>query len=116
MHELSYVVRFVNSAIRLAEEHQALSVQKLTVQVGEMTDVLPEYLHKYYPDATKGTILEDSILETEPLPARVLCGSCRTEYHPEKETNYLCPQCGSGSGKILAGRHVLLKNVEMEIP
>ena len=114
MHELSYVVRFAERAIAIAKENNAVSVQKLVVQVGEMTDVIPEYLQKYYPEAAKGTILEGSLLETEPLPAKIHCNSCGTDFHPEREQNYLCPACGSGNGKILEGRHVVLKEVVME--
>ena len=114
MHELSYVARFADRAIAIAEEQHAVSVRKLVVQIGEMTDVLPEYLQKYYPEVTDGTILEGSVLETEPLPAKVRCSSCGTEYHPEKETGYLCPVCGSGAGKVLEGRHVVLKEVILD--
>ena len=115
MHELSYVVRFADRAIAIAEQQHAGSVQKLVVQVGEMTDVLPEYLQKYYPEVTTGTILEGSVLETEPLPAKVKCNQCGSEYHPEKENNYLCPACGSPSGKVLEGREVILKEVIVDI-
>ncbi|MBQ2627956.1 MAG: hydrogenase maturation nickel metallochaperone HypA [Eubacterium sp.] len=114
MHELSYVVRFADRAVEIARENNAVSVQKLVVQVGEMTDVLPEYLQKYYPEVTKDTILAGSVLETEPLAARILCGGCGSEFHPSRENNYLCPHCGSGNGKVLEGRHVILKEVIME--
>ncbi|MBQ9062038.1 MAG: hydrogenase maturation nickel metallochaperone HypA [Eubacterium sp.] len=114
MHELSYVVRFADRAIAIAEQQHAASVRKLVVQVGEMTDVLPEYLQKYYPEVAAGTILEGSVLETEPLRAKVKCLQCGNEYHPEKETNYLCPACGSASGKVLEGRQVVLKEVVTE--
>ena len=47
MHEMSYVVRFVNLALQKAQENRAVRVRSLTVSVGEMTDIVPEYLHKY---------------------------------------------------------------------
>ena len=114
MHEMSYVVRFVNLAIQTAEANQAKSVKKITVQVGEMTDVEPYYLKAYYPEAVKNTILEGSELEIETVQAKVYCNECKKEYHPSKENHYLCPECGSGNGRILEGRAVVLKNVEIE--
>lgn len=114
MHEMSYVIRFVNLAIQTAEENRAKSVKKLTVQVGEMTDIEPSYLQKYYPAAVKDTILEGSSLETEQIKAKIHCNECGREYHPTRDLQYLCPVCGSGNGRILAGRSVVLKNVEIE--
>ncbi|MBR1742150.1 MAG: hydrogenase maturation nickel metallochaperone HypA [Lachnospiraceae bacterium] len=114
MHEMSYVVRFVNMAIEAAKENKAVKVKRLLVSVGEMTDVLPEYLNRYYSLAVMGTILEGSVLETKAEPVRVLCTSCGKEYHPEKENGYACPVCQGNAGKVVAGRDVVLEHVELE--
>ncbi len=113
MHEMSYVVRFVNQAIEEANKERASRVARLFVSVGEMTDVLPEYLHKYYPSAVKGTILEGSSLEVETVPVRVVCAGCGKEYHPDREHKYLCPFCSDGNGKVIAGRDVMLEKIEI---
>ena len=89
-------------------------VQKIVVQVGEMTGVIPLYLPRYYPEAIKGTYLEGSELETEDLPAMVQCLDCGTEYHPGVENDYSCPKCKSIQGKVTQGRDVLLKEVVLE--
>ncbi len=115
MHEMSYVVRFVNDALEaLKDEKEKPSVDKVCVSVGEMTDVLPEYLHKYYPQAVKETLLEGSDLEVEMIPVRVVCGGCGSEYHPCRENKYLCPSCGDGNGKVIAGRDVVLERIEIK--
>ena len=123
MHEMSYVVRMVNLAQKTVENELAkeaaatplpFRVKKIVVQVGEMTGVIPMYLHRYYPEAVKGTYLEESELETEDLPAMVHCLDCGTEYHPDIENNYSCPKCKSIQGKVIQGRDVLLKEVVLE--
>ena len=111
MHEMSYVVRFVNQAIEEAKKEQAGHVARLCVSVGEMTDVLPEYLQKYYPMAVKDTILEGSELSVEMVPVRVLCAGCGKDYHPDREHKYLCPHCGDGKGKVIAGRDVVMEKL-----
>ncbi|MEE3467074.1 MAG: hydrogenase maturation nickel metallochaperone HypA [Eubacterium sp.] len=113
MHEMSYVVRFVNQAIESVKNEQAGRVSRLFVSVGEMTDVLPEYLHKYYTSAVEGTILEGSTLEVEMVPVRVQCAGCGQEYHPDREHKYLCPFCSDGNGKVIAGRDVVLEKIEI---
>lgn len=115
MHEMSYVVRFVNLAINTAEQSNAKSVSSITVSVGEMTDVLPEYLQRYYPQVVKGTILEKSKLILQKEPVTVKCLSCGETYHPTKENDYRCPACGSFRGKALSGRDVRLVRIEAEI-
>lgn len=114
MHEMSYMVRLVNKAAESAVERGAARVNRIVVSVGEMTDVLPEYLHRYYPTAVKGTLLEGSVLETRKEPVRIRCGGCGSTYHPGKENSYACPDCGDISGTVVSGRSVVLEQVEME--
>lgn len=115
MHEMSYVVRIVNEAIDRIEEQNSdnLQVRRLCVSVGEMTGVLPEYLKKYYPQAVDHTVLEGSELEVRMVPVRVLCDGCGAEYHPSKSNRYLCPECGSGAGRVIDGRDVILEQIEL---
>lgn len=114
MHEMSYVIRFVNLALQRAKENGAARVRSLTVSVGEMTDIVPEYLHKYYPEAVSGTILEGSELKVEVIPVRIRCTGCGEEYHPEKGNSYACPVCGGFAGEICAGKGMRLEALEME--
>ena len=107
------MVRFVNQAIELAEQRQAKRVKRVFVSVGEMTDVVPEYLHRYYPLAVQNTPLEGSALETRLEPVEVQCGCCECKYHPEKSNGYACPDCHSTQGEITAGRGVVLEQVEL---
>ncbi|MBQ9027837.1 MAG: hydrogenase maturation nickel metallochaperone HypA [Lachnospiraceae bacterium] len=114
MHEMSYVVRFVNLALQKAQENRAVRVRSLTVSVGEMTDIVPEYLHKYYPEAVSGTIMEGSALKVEVIPVRIRCAGCGEVYHPEKGNAYACPVCGDSAGEICGGRGMQLTALEME--
>ena len=115
MHEMSYVVRFAEKAIQAAEEKNASTVISISLSVGEMTGVLPEYLHRYYPKVTKGTILEGSALKTTMVPVTTECSGCKKTYNPTRENKYLCPYCGDGAGRVIAGREVVLENVEIEV-
>jgi len=116
MHEMSYVVRFVNLALNKARENGACGVRSLTVSVGEMTDIVPEYLYKYYPDAVKGTIMEGSALKVEVIPVKIRCAGCGEYYHPERANSYACPVCGSSEGRICEGRGMELKALEIVAP
>lgn len=111
MHEMSYCLKMVNLAIETCKENDIKKVDKILVEVGQMTGVLPYYLQKYYPKAVKDTILEDSTLEVIEVLVQTKCDQCGNIYNPKKEEKYLCPKCGSGMGKVIKGRDVILKQV-----
>ncbi|MEE3420220.1 MAG: hydrogenase maturation nickel metallochaperone HypA [Lachnospiraceae bacterium] len=113
MHEMSTVLRFCNLAIETATEQKARGVEEIVVEVGEMTDILPAYLYKYYPAATKGTILEGSTLTVEKVPVKAECADCGTVFHPDREHDYKCPACGGVRAHVLAGRSVNLREVRV---
>ncbi|WP_051226766.1 hydrogenase maturation nickel metallochaperone HypA/HybF [Butyrivibrio sp. MC2013] len=111
MHELSYITRLCKIAEATAVEQNAKSVDTLSIQVGEMTGLIPEYLQRYYPGVVKGTILDGSKLEIEYLPVKTRCSDCGELYHPCKDNSYLCPNCSSPKGEIINGREFLIKNM-----
>ncbi len=114
MHEMSYVLRFVNLALKRAGENGAVRVHSLTVNVGEITDIVPEYLYRYYPEAVKGTIMEESELRVRVVPVRIRCAGCGKDYHPDRSHSYACPDCGQCEGEILAGKGMSISEITME--
>ena len=118
MHEMSYVVRFVNMALETMEreggEPSDSRARKVVLEIGELTGLVPEYLEKYFKSAIKGTKLEGAELEIEMRPVQALCSDCGVLYKPVRENGYLCPGCGSSRGKIVDGRHANLKQVILE--
>lgn len=114
MHEMSYVVTIVNRALETAEERGASRVRGLTVSIGEMSDVLPEYFEKYFYTAAKETLLEGAELTIRQEPVKVQCAGCGQSYHPDRENHYICPGCGKSEGKVVAGRGIILEQIELE--
>lgn len=112
MHELSYVLNFLEAA---EEELQTRNIQEpvreIAVEVGEMTGIVPAYLERYFPDAKKGTRFENASLNITFIPAEIACETCNTAYHPEPENRYACPNCQSKNGKIIRGRECNLKEI-----
>ena len=113
MHEMSYVVRFVNQALTVANERHASRVTGLVLDIGEMTGIEDDYLRRYYTTAAKGTLLENSTLEIHHVPITAKCDTCGLTYHPSKEHDYLCPDCHSGICHITRGRGAVLRQVKL---
>lgn len=114
MHEMSTMVRMVNLACEMVEKEGGGRLKSLTVSVGAMTGILPYYLKKYFPAASKGTFAEDAVLNVIEVPVKVKCMDCGKVYEPDKEYGRRCPGCGSIRGHILSGRDIVLDQVEIE--
>ena len=111
MHEMSYMIRMVSLAAEVAKENNAESVESIVVEVGKTSGVMPYYMHKYFPEASKGTVIEGAELICEEVPVRAMCEECGKEYEPNRDNDYLCPFCGGRRAHITAGKDVVLKNV-----
>ncbi len=114
MHEMSYISRMVALAIEVAQENNAKKVKEIEILIGKTSGVMPYYMHKYYPDAAKGTILEGAELICKEVPVKALCEECGCEYLPNRENRYLCPVCGGRKAHIIEGKGVTLNNVVIE--
>lgn len=114
MHELSYMIRLAHMASEAAAANHAKSVESVSVSIGTMVGLVPEYMQRYWPTAVKGTILEGSKLVIGEIPVEACCSSCGTVYRPDREHHYQCPVCGSSSGKLLHGREFLIQSITIE--
>lgn len=107
------MARFSNMALDAARKNHAKKVSTVTIRVGQMTGLVPEYLQHYYPQTVAGTMLEGSRLVIEERPVLVRC-ACGNVYTPARDNGYACPKCGGASGKLISGREMDLVSVEIE--
>jgi len=111
MHELSLMATVIETIEKYAKENDARDIESLTLQVGEISSVVPEYLKSCFPIAAKGTILEAAELIIEPVPMRARCLACGNEFIPDAETKEACPSCGGKALKIVSGREFFIKEI-----
>jgi Zn finger protein HypA/HybF involved in hydrogenase expression len=71
MHELSYMIRLARMASEAAAANHAKSVESVSVSIGTMVGLVPEYMQRYWPTAVKGTILEGSKLVIGEIRSRL---------------------------------------------
>jgi len=112
MHELGIVFHIVDSVEKIAVENQLTQVLSITLQVGELSSVVPEYLKECYPAAVdKSELLHDTELKIELVPANFVCHQCYEVFGVTKHKN-VCPDCGSTDTEIISGREMLIKEIE----
>ena len=114
MHELSVVFHTLESVRRIAEENGVRKVNSVTVEIGEVSGVVPSYLTDCWNWAVKKeTVVKDAKIKIERIPAVTYCEDCRREY-PTVQYGRTCPYCSSPRTFLLRGNEMIIKEIEVE--
>lgn len=114
MHELGVVYHIMDTLEEVAKENNLSKIHAVTVEIGEVSTVLPDYLTDCWAWAVKKRpLLENCRMEVERLPAVTFCEGCGQEY-PTVAHGRICPNCGSEKTYLLRGNELNIKEVEVE--
>ena len=113
MHEMALAQGILDVACKIAAEHQAARVLKITVLVGQMTQVEPEALTFGFSALASGTVAEQAELELIRVPLVGRCNDCGGEF-PIVDYCFSCPTCQSVGVSILSGRELRVEHLEVE--
>lgn len=112
MHELGTVMYIIRTVEDCCRENQLTKVASVTLQVGEVSGILPKYLCDCWEWAVKRTeFLKEAALRIEPIEAVTLCTDCGEEYSTVKYAK-ICPRCGSERTYLLRGNEYAIKEIE----
>lgn len=113
MHELGVVFYVVRDVKQVAEENQVEKVASVTLQIGEVSGVVHDYLIDCWNWARKKEpVMEEAELLIEQLDAVSFCEDCRQEY-PTVQYAKTCPHCKSEHTYLLRGNEFLIKEIEV---
>jgi hydrogenase nickel incorporation protein HypA/HybF len=108
MHELSITRSIVEAC---AERAGGARVNRVTVEIGRLTCVLPDALRFCFDVCTEGTSLEGSELEILEIQGRARCRECGKEL---ELSDLLTPcRCGSHDLELIAGQDLRIKEMEV---
>lgn len=115
MHELPVTENILRIVLRYAEEAKAGRVLSVSLRVGEMSDVIDEWLQRYFDYVSKGTLAEGAELKIERAPVIFRCAGCGESFHVNiREVNdVVCPACGGEKASFLSGREFFVKAIEV---
>ena len=77
MHELSIVTYVIEQVDEIARENKLTDIQSVTLEFGEVSGIIPEYLSdcwKWY--AKKTPLIEHTEFKYEIIPAITWCDDC----------------------------------------
>ncbi len=111
MHELGILSAMVKTIEVVAREEKLQRIEKIVLQVGELSGAVPSYLESCYPAAVYKTFLQDTRLELEIVPGIARCNQCGEEFNAVA-CDLQCPACGSRALTALSGRELVIKEIE----
>lgn len=114
MHELGVVFHIADAVVEVAEKNDAVRVHSVTLEIGEVSTVIPEYLIDVWKWHCKRVpILNDCELLVERIHALTYCEDCGTTYDTVPQGK-ICPHCGSGRTYLLTGNEMNIKEIAVE--
>ncbi|MBI1241578.1 MAG: hydrogenase maturation nickel metallochaperone HypA [Nostoc sp. RI_552] len=109
MHELGITQNIV--AI-VSEQAQGGKVQRVVLEIGKLSAILPEAIKFCFDICTQGTVLVGAILEIREIPGLARCRECSAEIPLDKPFG-IC-SCGSMQLDFIAGEELKIKEIEIE--
>jgi len=113
MHELTMAQAILDEAQQQVEAHRAHKVLAIRLQVGELSTAMPEALTFSFEVISKNTCAQDARLDITRVPWRIRCSSCQKEYRVHDRLA-LCPECNSAGGETIAGKELMITEMEIE--
>ena len=112
MHELGTVFYVIQEVEKVVEENHLTQVASVTLEVGEVSGIIPYYLTDCWKWAVeKSQYLKGAELKIETLDAVTYCEDCGKTY-PTVKYAKICPYCGSEHTFLLAGNEYNIKEIE----
>lgn len=94
----------LDRAVAVCEEHGGTKVTKITLKIGLMSGILPDYVQSFFDVLSKGTIAEGAQIVIESVPAVFVCRKCGAgTVYKELGPEYVCSQCGSPALRLTDG-------------
>ena len=109
MHELGITQNII--AI-VTENAQGKKVQRVLLEVGKLSAIMPDAIKFCFDICAQGSIVEGAILEILEIPGMAKCRQCGTTFGIDKPFG-IC-ECGSVKLDIIAGEELKIKEIEVE--
>lgn len=110
MHEVGVISSMLKTLERVMAQEQLSHIDKVVLEVGELSGVVPHYMEECFPAAVYKTRFEDMKMEMEVVRGIIQCMECEHQF-PVEDTELKCPVCGSDKLKPFAGTGFMIKEI-----
>lgn len=115
MHEMALCTEVVDTVLDVARDADAVSVDGVTMVVGEMRDIIEDMFKSFFHYLTRETIAENCTVSFLTVPVTVTCKGCDTGYRVDLHSGkpLSCPQCGSREYQFASGNEFLIESIDI---
>jgi hydrogenase nickel incorporation protein HypA/HybF len=117
MHELAVTQDVLNLVLRAAQGGRTTEVKSVTLRIGELRDVVDEWMQRFFDYLSRGTIAEGAqlVIERSPITFVCDCGESLTVGMAElrSDTDIKCPRCGGKRVALSSGREFEILSMEV---
>ncbi len=110
MHELGIVLEIVKQVEEHKEKNNVKDIEKLVLQIGELSGVVPHYIEDVYPIAIEKSSLKNMKLEIEITPGIGKCKGCGLTFNLVQNNN-VCPLCSHDKWDVITGTELIIKEL-----
>jgi hydrogenase nickel incorporation protein HypA/HybF len=111
MHELSVAQSIVACVEEAATEHGLQTVTEVAIKLGKCSGIAREPLEFSWELVVEGTVCEGAKLVITEVSVQVHCPQCKREVRLANPNIFRCPECGSVTPDVLAGRELQLCSI-----
>ncbi|WP_353892870.1 hydrogenase maturation nickel metallochaperone HypA [Proteinivorax hydrogeniformans] len=110
MHELGIVYEVIKIVDNFAKENNVEKVEKIVLEIGQLSQAIPRYIEDCYPAAVTETPYEQTKLEIIILPANGKCNLCKEVYNII-DNRKVCPNCDGEDFTLISGKEFRIKEI-----
>lgn len=113
MHELGIAFHIISEIDKIAEQNKVKEVKSVTLEIGEVSTVIPRYLEDVWKWACENRSQYMKNCELKIIVTRAIsfCSSCQKTYHTLE--GKVCPNCGSKETFLVEGDQTNIKSIEV---
>ena len=101
----------VRTVTRLTKEENLTTVNKIVLEVGELSGVVPRFLTECYEAVVSDTPYQNTQLVLEMVPGIARCNDCHIEFQVDVE-DLRCPTCFGKNLTPVEGKDLTIKEIE----
>lgn len=113
MHEMGITQNIVSIVLEKAKESNAKKVTEVNLEIGALTQIVPDCIEFYFEIMTKDTIAQGAKLNIHDMPTKAKCLQCGNVFETP-ELDLTCPKCGNLFSQITGGKELAVTSIDVD--
>jgi hydrogenase nickel incorporation protein HypA/HybF len=113
VHELAITQNILDIVLDEAKKAQADKVTRINLVIGELSGVVGDCVLFYFDFLKKGNAAEEATVDFRLVPVELRCRDCLTNFSPQKDASWACPNCQSTNFDLVSGRECYVESIEV---